>query len=632
MQISQMPKDKSLQKEIIDEVAEEKNKWTDQKVHVTENVAFRPRDLIRTLRKNYWGIYDEPKDPTTGREKIWVPLTEQIVETGVAQTNFDPKDMRFEAKTKKARPTTEVIRAIVTDYTDRTYFGQDLNTSNRQLHIDGTIVWKTRENDFGDPERHNVDLLNFFIDPTADSIQDAYRVTERILMTPEELNAQDDWINTDDVETKENLQKTQTKSRQNNEKSNVELVDVYEMWGLVPEYFITGNSDDTDQIEAQIVVSGLETGDPTFHFAQENTKEDAAGNIIKPYEECWETKVQNRWYGRGMAEKVMMLQLWLNTTVNIRINRFFLTQMGLFKIRKGSGITPDKLQNLPQNGGVVVNSMDDIENFAMQDVSAAAFNEEQSITQWAQKVSSAFDHVAGAQLPAETPATNASISQENANATFKLVNQNIGNFLQRWVDRHALPILARNTDADDVIRLTGNDARTKKLFDRVVAYRAEKALDDFQKEVMQTRFRQPEEVDNVIQKAEQMNDEIQRVREKFLEENDVFIETLEDLMTDDVQTRIYFTNQQKNTDKIVSNLLNTLQVAPELKKEIVPELFDLMDMDMPQGRQNVSTDRQADQKQISQDKPGNRAARQQVAQAPSRSRNPRQPDQPQNAR
>lgn len=592
-------KKEALQQEICNEVKKEKEKWQDALVYITENVAFRTRDLIKTLRKNYWGIYDNPRDPTTGRKKIWVPLSEQIAETHVKHTNMDSNDVRFRALNVKGRQMTDMTRAVWNNYANISYFGQDLNQSNRQLSIDGTFVWKTTEEN-GMPKRHNVDLLNFYIDPMADSIHQAARVTERILMTPEEIRSHSGWINTEDVEGSEDLQKIDKEmSFAFNKKSNVKYVDVWEMWGLVPEYFITGDTDDTDQVEAHVVISGIEAGETTLHYCERNTNKDRAGEIIKPYEECWHTKVQNRWYGRGPVEQVLMLQLWLNTSVNIRVNRSFLTQMGIFKIRKGSGITPKQLQNVPQNGGIVVNSMEDIENFTINDVSQSAYTEENRIIDWAQRVSAAYDHVAGEALPAETPATNASLQDQNSKSTFMLVKQNWGFFLERWIDRHAMPILAKNITAQDMVRISGDDKEVQRFFNRVVAHRASKEFDVFEAQLMETKFRNPEDVERAIQKAERMKAEMQNAVNKMRQDPDIFAEVFEEMSFDQVSCDVYFNDEKVNTQVMVNDLITMLQVAPEFKGEIVSQIFNLLNLDQP----NVNTQQQADPQQQQQEQP-----------------------------
>ena len=55
------------------------NDWERSQVFVTDRISFQIRELVKLLRRNYWGVFNETKDPNTGREKIWVPLSESIV-------------------------------------------------------------------------------------------------------------------------------------------------------------------------------------------------------------------------------------------------------------------------------------------------------------------------------------------------------------------------------------------------------------------------------------------------------------------------------------------------------------------------------------------------------------------------
>jgi hypothetical protein len=49
--------------EAIQLVKGEVSKYKDGEWFITENVAIAIRPLIRLLRKNYWGIFDEELDP-----------------------------------------------------------------------------------------------------------------------------------------------------------------------------------------------------------------------------------------------------------------------------------------------------------------------------------------------------------------------------------------------------------------------------------------------------------------------------------------------------------------------------------------------------------------------------------------
>jgi len=108
------------------------------------------------------------------------------------------------------------------------------------------------------------------------------------------------------------------------------MVEIWEAWGKFPLSIMTGNDeDDTKYIDAHVVVSNL-SNSPKVHLIEKMK------SVKKPYEEAWYKRVNGRWYGRGAAEMCLMLQTWMNAIVNIRINRSYVAQLGLFKIRRGS--------------------------------------------------------------------------------------------------------------------------------------------------------------------------------------------------------------------------------------------------------------------------------------------------------
>jgi hypothetical protein len=46
--------------EAIGLVRKEVNQWSNCTAWITDKVAFRMKDLIRTLRNNYWGVFTNP--------------------------------------------------------------------------------------------------------------------------------------------------------------------------------------------------------------------------------------------------------------------------------------------------------------------------------------------------------------------------------------------------------------------------------------------------------------------------------------------------------------------------------------------------------------------------------------------
>lgn len=554
----------------------EKQRWEVATAFVTDRVSFKMRQLIRICRKNYYGIFDVPIDQYTGLEKTWYPLTEINVEAVVKNIDLDQKDITFHAKTPDGYGITDITRAAVKDKLSNMYFGQKLDDFERQLSIDGTAVWKTYEEQ-GKLIVKLVDLLNIYMDPTTPSIQEAYRFTERTLMFPEEIQGMTGWHNTKDVgeNVVEGIPRTDPywMNRATQVNSNVKLIDVYELWGQIPKSLITSvQSDDGVEVQGHIVVSGIDSpGKERVHLIERNEKVDKEGNALKPYEECWYTRVPNRWYGRGIAEKLLTLQIYSNIVFNVRINRSRISQLGLFKMKKGAGVTPQMLARLPSNGVVQLNNLADLEQMVVQEVGETSYKDEETINSISERLTNAFQAVTGEPLPSSTSATEAAIQNQNGKSGFMMIKDSIGGFLERWMDRHALEIIAKELTTGEIVRITSDDDAYHELVDRVVMYKAHEALEQsFAK--------------GYIPSPQEMQQAVESATEKF-KKGDMFVELVKDIVAKQLVTKMAVTNEEMDVSVTVQNLLSLAKVAPQYADQIVREAFDLMGLPQPKKPQ-----------------------------------------------
>lgn len=557
-------------------VSNEYTQWRDATAFVTTKIAFNIRVLLETLRKNYYGIFDEPNDPSTGRKKIWIPLTESVVDSIVKNIDLDSKDINIRAKRPGAVGLASFVRSLVKNELDEIQFGEMLDEMERFLCVDGTVVWKTYIVNNGKEKEikvKRVDLLNFFIEPTAPSVQEA-TVIERAVMTAEEIKSMDGWDNTDDL-IGSNVSRNDAllNNTTNATVSKGDLIEVFERWGLMPKSMITGKPEDTEMIHGHIVVSGTNGTPSRVHLIEENTEEDGEGNIIKPYEECWYMKGLNRWHGRGPAEKIMMLQIYLNTIMNIRITRSQVAQLGIFKVRNGSKITPQMLSKLAANGVIAVNDMGDIEQMVMQEASQATYQDEQNISSWAGRVTSAFESVTGEQLPSSTPATNAVIQNRMAQSQFVMVRKGVGMFLQRWLKRHYLPKLAMTISKGDIARMQGEPEDIRK-FDETLANGMVKAKVDEMVAAGQ------------IPTKDQILNERDRVRARLAATGpERFIEIMKSPDMSEYDVAIDITNEEIDKGVLVQNLMQAMSIAGTIPDSgvdisaIISQVFDIMGLD-----------------------------------------------------
>ena len=287
----------------------------------------------------------------------------------------------------------------------------------------------------------------------------------------------------------------------------------------------------------------------------------------------------NRWYGRGVAEKLLTLQIYANIVFNVRINRSRISQLGLFKMKKGSGVTPQMLARLPSNGVVVLNNLEDLEQFQVQEVGESSYKDEDTINNITQRLTSAFNIATGENLPSDTPATTSAIQNQNAQTTFTLIKNGIAGFLTRWMDKHALRIIAKELTAGEIVRITSDEDSYQRLVEKVVTHQALKALDDsFAK--------------GYVPSSQEIQQAMQHAMDK-MKKGDMFVELVRDIMAEELETEMYVTNDEINVSVQIQNLMTMLQLAPQYSDQIIQQTVDLMGLSpfktpaQPQMQQNA---------------------------------------------
>lgn len=555
-------------------VTEQVRKYDMGQYWITDKVAFNMRELIKEFRKNYWGIYDVPIDPVTKREKLWVPLTRTLCDAVRKSVDLDPKDVRFRAVDPDYTEITHIVRGAVRQYLRKIYFGHTLNQLTTGLVIDGTRVWKTYKDD-DNLVRKDVDLLNVYIDPTADSLQEV-DFTERLLMSKDEVTGMD-WENTDEFKAAKDLEKNEGDTA----RTAGEYGDVYEFWGKVRNNLIVAanggeyNEKDMSVVDAHVIISGIDTGAIIFHLGEENTEKDAQGNIIKPYEEFWYIKVPGRWYGIGIAETVLQLQWWINTIVNLRINKNTVAQLGLLKVKKGSGVTQQMLTNLVSKGVIELNDpQGDLENMVIAEAGQSSYTDEETARKWAQDVTSVFDINLG-ELPASSSATGAAIQDRQSQSAFSLITEAIEYGVQRWMDRHVLkhvPAMVKKNSRATVFK---DFEEIKMIRERVIAAMVSEQMEKTYNE------------SGKVPSEQELQSVIDRMTRKLEERGDIIFEVMEDLIVSGLETDVFMTNSEVDIGITVRNLLELRNgVDPVSAAQMTAQALDLLGLEVPQSLKN----------------------------------------------
>lgn len=450
------------EKEVIRIIKDEVNDWQDGNVWVTEKINYQMKDIIQKARKNYLGKFDEPNDEVTGKKKIFIPLTEDMTETIVKNIDLDPADINIRATNPNGFSAATILRYLVSHFMRRNYFGELLNEMLRLFCIDGTIIIKTLKN--YDKELKSqviktriVDSTNFFIDPQEDNIQTAGAVIERNVLKLSETKKYS-WDNLDYVKGYNDLGRLANAGLpQVMSKTQVPYVEIYERWGELPGWCVPGYQGDKDDwVQTLSIVSNIYRK-PVVHKVILNKKS------IKPYEECRFRKIFGRWHGRGIGEILSNLQSYLNEVVNLRLNKARISQIGLFKVRKGSGITQQLLSSLISGGVIPVTRMEDIQELATSDVKGSSYNDEETVYQWGQRTTGAWDVGRGESLPSSLPATTAVLQERGMKSGTDLLQENVGTFLSRLFERHLIPLIIETMKDEEIISIVGSPKELKEI-------------------------------------------------------------------------------------------------------------------------------------------------------------------------
>lgn len=273
------------------------------------------------------------------------------------------------------------------------------------------VVEEYKQVVYDDPEVVSIDLFDFFIDPTARSIESARFCGHREYRTRgdlEEMAALAGWKINWKLLSPESSMESGRQIRMEDAGKSIAALDT----GLYLDkqdksslYKVHHYWEDNRHMvvvnETQVV---LDEENPFWHG-------------MKPYDSCTYAPLSNTFYGVGVCEMLEALQSELNTTRNMRIDYSAAALRRMWKLRKGSGLTPRDLI-WRQNGVVQVENMDDLQEINIQSLPASAFSIEEGIKTDMKDVTGCHDIIMGLAASDET-ATTTMTKDNNASIRFK---------------------------------------------------------------------------------------------------------------------------------------------------------------------------------------------------------------------
>jgi hypothetical protein len=540
---------------------------------ITKNKAINMRYIWDVVRENYFGAFKKPKD-RFDQDKIFYPLTETMVWENVKNIDVDTKDINTKALHPDGLDSAVPVRYIVKDWMYKSCFGETLNKWLMYYALDGHLIVKTIDgvDEAGKQfvETKSVDLRNCFYDVHAEDIHKTPFIERSIQdATYIKQNFKDKkWINLDKIQGSTNLPRLKNESREFD--GGVPEVEMYEYWGKIKQSWITGKAKDDDiWVNGRIYASNL-SDNAQIHFIE-------ATNKRSPYEDVSFEDAPNRHPGRGVGEKVMFLQIYLNTLYNIRRNNNLVMMNQLFKFRNGSGVTPQQISNLVAGGAIGVSDMDDFERIDTRNLNFSdSLNEETNLVGVANRVTSNQEAASGEAMPASTPATNAIIQNQAVKSSHQLRQERFGLFLSRLFTTQLLPRLIKLYKNGSILQL-GADNKLDKVKKNIADYYL---MENIKMAEMQGQTIDP------LQLHSQITQELSNREQIFIE--------LQKLNPENVEVEFFVTDEGFDKNTILQNLQQVLfnysQFAQDPNaKNILREIFDILGIDANNLLPNLGT-------------------------------------------
>lgn len=528
-----------IQKSAINQLTEFIKKYEDGMFQISRNKSMSMRVLWDLIRENYFGVFKKDKD-LIGQSKIFYPLTETLVWENVKNIDVDTKDVNTKANNPSQYGLSVIIRNMMRDWMEKQQFGEKTNDDLMYFALDGHLVNKKvlSYDEFTKKKSvkfERVDLRNIFKDQAGKGLQtDDFieRSVQDVSYLKEEYKGK--WINLDKLTGANNIATIYNEDK--GEESVSPECEIFTAWMKIPYSWITGSVKDANYwINGKVIASGLINGKPLIHRIEE-------WNKIRPYEEAKFEEAPGRWAGRGIGEKSLYLQLYLNTIYNVRRNNNLALMNQLFQFREGSGITPEKMAKLFAGGAIGVQQVGDIARIDTRNINFnESITEEQNVVSVANRLSSSQEAATGEALPSSTPATNAIIQAKAVKTSFQLRQERFGLFLSNMFKRQWLPDAWKIYPKDEILRLIGEED-TAKLRRKLTRYYTDKSIAEGGRKIT------PQQADAIEASIKQQLDS--------KEELFIAIEDLKD--ADKIDISFYITDETFDKATVLQNLQQVL--------------------------------------------------------------------------
>lgn len=434
------------------------------------------KDTLEKCAKNYAGLFDEPKQRYTQRDKTFVNMTKWHCNGLAAKLKIDLAAMSVEPQNENHYAAAQLQDKVVHWQLRNMDFDEFLLKLGLETVVMGTgivgVQWKHGKGVKNETIKLDpVSVLDIFTDPTVDTIQEDGSVSV-IIKSVKDLW----WVkNNPNFKNQDHVQPVTYLSRSQLARQDSLRLLPYKTSGYSSRSVATSGVSEVRWKSPKVVIyerwgKDYRTGEEFVTTIAGQTEGEAVclrhkANPFetkkRPFIEVWYRKEQGRWQGEGAAEVLIPMQSAYNREWNTALDNAESLQNQMYKIRRGSGIDPRQLVSRPA-GGILMETMADLEPLPAVDIRGSFYKNDGLMRDIAQRLSGMFDIALGAETDASKTLGANVLEQRGATDIFEFTKRHMRGFLKRLIEM----MVAYNMefmDKETTIKITGDEEELAAL-------------------------------------------------------------------------------------------------------------------------------------------------------------------------
>jgi hypothetical protein len=434
--------DASLLRQINYEIETFKTK----NIQVVPGLYYNQYELVNTTYFYYNSKFQSGTIDDEGDRKYFYNITKNPCKVFTKAVDFDTKNIRLLTVGGGDPLKTWFMERDLKYWMRDINFGKTLNHLFAYLPVFGSYVLKVID---GVP--YYVDLRNFIVDQSADTLDDSNYITEIHNLTPtsfRKIAKQMGWSDEDVKTTIEEFHKMK----------NTSHIRLYERYGEVPR--VTDEGKQVWEYRRTFLADvGVDELDNYGQIKAQHTGVTLSSEIWNkkhPYWEFHAEKMAGRWLGIGVVESLFEAQIRQNELSNLQSKTTYWAALRIFQTRDGA-INRNLLSDV--RNGEIINSDSEITQIDMSDRNLAFFNDEHQ--KWMRnrdEMTFSYDVVQGERLPAGTPLGSAQLAVNQTLSYFETIQENIALAVKEMIYEVIIPQFEKeNNNKEHTLRLIGQD-------------------------------------------------------------------------------------------------------------------------------------------------------------------------------